>query len=132
MKRVISAIIACVFVFAMATTAFAEISPIAPTIDETTTVTPPTTVTTTADSSEKPSEESPVTKPTEPTTKPDVDEETTTAVIDETTTKKPVESDTNPSSPDTGAYVGKTVSAAAFVALALGGAVIYTSKKKAE
>ena len=96
MKKVISAIIACVFVFAMATTV------------ETTTQ-----------------------KPVETTTqKPDVDEVTT--VVDETTTKKPVESDTNPSSPDTGAHVGKTVSAAAFVALALGGAVIYTSKKKAD
>ncbi len=126
MKRVISAIIACVFVFAMATTAFAASSPIAPTIDETTTVTPPTTETTTV------IDETTTQKPVdETTTKPDVDDETTTAV-DETTTQKPVESDTNPSSPDTGAYVGKTVSAAAFVALALGGAVVYTSKKKAE
>ena len=131
MKKVISAIIACVFVLAMSTVAFAAVSPIAPTIDETTTLTPPTSEPTTVDSSEKPSEETPTARPTEPTTKPDVDEETTTA-IDETTTQKPVESDTNPSSPDTGAYVGKTVSAAAFVALALGGAVVYTSKKKAE
>lgn len=127
MKRVISAIIACVFVFAMATTAFAASSPIAPTIDETTTVTPPTTETTTV--IDETTTQKPVDETT--TTKPDVDDETTTAV-DETTTQKPVESDTNPSSPDTGAYVGKTVSAAAFVALALGGAVVYTSKKKAE
>ena len=69
-------------------------------------------------------------RPTEPTSKPDVDE--TTTDIDETTTKKPVASDTNPSSPDTGSHVGKTVSAAALVAIALGGAVVYTSKKKAE
>ncbi len=127
MKRVISAIIACVFVFAMATTAFAASSPIAPTINETTTQKPVDETTT-----QKPVDETTTQKPVdETTTKPDVDDETTTAV-DETTTQKPVESDTNPSSPDTGAYVGKTVSAAAFVALALGGAVVYTSKKKAE
>ena len=126
MKKVISAIIACVFVFAMATTAFAEISPIAPTINETTTVTPTTTTTTVPATTTAPATTQ---KPVETTTqKPDVDEVTTV----ETTTQKPVESDTNPSSPDTGAHVGKTVSAAAFVALALGGAVIYTSKKKAD
>lgn len=130
MKKVISAIIACVFILAMSTVAFAADSPIAPTIDETTTVAPPTTTeTTTAEPTEEPTAE-PTEKPSETTTKPDVDE--TTTVVDETTTQKPVESDTNPSSPDTGAYVGKTVSAAAFVALALGGAVVYTSKKKAE
>ncbi len=133
MKKVLSAIIACVFVLAMSTVAFAAVSPIAPTISETTTIAPPTSETTTVDSepTDKPSEK-PTEKPTEETTtqKPDVDE--TTTVVDETTTKQPVASDTNPSSPDTGAYVGKTVSAAAFVALALGGAVIYTSKKKAE
>ena len=131
MKKVISAIIACVFVFAMAATAFAADSPIAPTIDETTTVAPPTTTEPTTEPTEP--TEKPTAKPTEPvetTTKPDVDE--TTTVFDETTTKKPVTSDTNPSSPSTGSYVGKAVSAAAFVALALGGAVIYTSKKKEE
>ncbi len=126
MKKVISAIIACVFVFAMATTAFAEISPTAPVIDETTTVETTTEVTTVVDetTTQKPDVDETTTQ------KPDVDEVTT--VVDETTTQKPVESDTNPSSPDTGAHVGKTVSAAAFVALALGGAVIYTSKKKAD
>lgn len=129
MKKVISAIIACVFLMAVASsvavTSFAAISPIAPTIDETTTKTPPTEKPT-----EKPSEE-PSEKPSEPTSKPDVDE-TTTTDVDESTTKKPVTSDTNPSSPDTGSHVGKTASAAAVVALALGGAVVYTSKKKAE
>ena len=132
MKKVISAIIACVFLMAVASsvavTSFAAISPIAPTIDETTTKTPPTEKPT-----EKPSEEpseKPSETPSEPPSKPDVDE--TTTDIDESTTKKPVTSDTNPSSPDTGSHVGKPASAAAVVALALGGAVVYTSKKKAE
>ena len=122
MKKVISAIIACVFVFAMATTVFAAdsavISPVATTVVEKTTAAPTTTTTTVPATTTAPAT----------TQKPDVDEVTTV----ETTTQKPVESDTNPSSPDTGAHVGKTVSAAAFVALALGGAVIYTSKKKAD
>ena len=132
MKKVISAIIACVFVMAMvssvAVTSFAAESPIAPTIDETTTKPAPTEKPT-EKPSDKPSEK-PTSKPTEPTSKPDVDETTTS--VDETTTKKPVTSDTNPSSPDTGSPVGKVASVAAVVALALGGAVVYTSKKKAE
>ena len=136
MKKVISAIIACVFVFTMAVTAFAAVSPTAPIIETTKPTTAPTTVnadqestTTTVPSSSTTQKTEATTAPTT-TAKPDVDETTTDLGGVTSTTKNDVTSDKKPVSPDTGSYVGKSVSAAALVAIALGGAVIYTSKKK--
>lgn len=130
MKKLISAILACVFVFALTTTVFAANSPSAPVIDETTTKDPSdidptidgtTTETTTAQGDKETT-----------TAVGDVDETTTAKGDKETTTKGDVTSDKGPVSPDTGSHVSKTVGAAALVALTLGGAVVYTTKKKAE
>ncbi len=134
MKKVISAILACVFVCALAFSAFAAVSPEAPTIDETTTkdstdIDPTIDETTTKDDTTRPTTP-PTTPPT--TDKGDVDETTTDKADVETTTKNDVTSDKGPVSPDTGSHVGKTVTAAAVVAVVLGGAVVYTTKKKAE
>lgn len=123
MKKICAVLLALAFVFATASVALAAVSPVAPTIEhvETTTKAPTTVAPTT--------QAKPVDKPTTaPTTqKGDVDE-TTTKVIE---TTKPVESDTNPSSPDTGVAqtLGKA-SAAAAVVLVLSAAGVYTSKKK--
>ena len=125
MKKICAVLLALAFVFATASVALAAVSPVAPTIEhiETTTKAPTTVAPTT--------QAKPIDKPTTvaPTTtqKADVDE-TTTKVAD---TTKPVESDTNPSSPDTGVAqtLGKA-SAAAAVVLVLSAAGVYTSKKK--
>ena len=124
MKKICAVLLALAFVFATASVALAAVSPVAPTIEhiETTTKAPTTVAPTT--------QAKPIDKPTTaPTTtqKADVDE-TTTKVIE---TTKPVESDTNPSSPDTGVAqtLGKA-SAAAAVVLVLSAAGVYTSKKK--
>lgn len=133
MKKLISAILACAFVFTVAFTTFAAVSPSAPVIEETTTdkptdIDPTIDQTTTAVTTEKTTVEG----EDKTTDVGDVDETTTVKGDKETTTKSDVTSDKRPVSPDTGAHVGKTVSAAAIVAVALAGAVVYTTKKKAE
>lgn len=127
MKKVCAALLALAFVFATASVSLAASSPVAPTIEhiETTTKAPTTAAPTTT-------QQAPVDKPTTAaptTTQADIDE--TTTKLDETTSAKPVESDTNPSSPDTGVAqtLGKA-SAAAAVVLVLSAAGVYTSKKK--
>ena len=149
MKKVLAAVIACVFVFSMAVTAFAADVPSPPPPP----LYPPETDTT------KPSDADsiiePATNPSDsgsssgsgssgsgsgtgsgtgskPTTTRKSDVDDTTKPGSANTTKRPVTSDRAPVSPDTGSYVSKTVSAAALVAIALSGAVIYTTKKKAE
>ena len=124
MKKICAVLLALAFVFATASVALAAVSPVAPTIEhvETTTKAPTTVAPTTqAKPDDKPTTAAPTTQPG------DVDE--TTKVAD--TTTKPVESDTNPSSPDTGVAqtLGKA-SAAAAVVLVLSAAGVYTSKKK--
>lgn len=126
MKKICAVLLALAFVFATASVALAAASPVAPTIEhvETTTKAPTTVAPTTqAKPDDKPTTAAPTTQPG------DVDE-TTTAKVDDATTK-PVESDTNPSSPDTGVAqtLGKA-SAAAAVVLVLSAAGVYTSKKK--
>ncbi len=143
MKKLISAILACAFVFAMAFTTFAAVSPSAPIIEETTTDKPTdidptidqtTTGTSTETTTVKGDKETTTVKGDKETTTDvgDVDETTTVKGDEEATTKNDVTSDKGPVSPDTGSHVGKTVSAAAIVAVALAGAVVYTTKKKAE
>lgn len=124
MKKICAVLLALAFVFATASVALAAVSPVAPTIEhvETTTKAPTTVAPTTqAKPDDKPTTVAPTTQ------KGEVDE-TTTKVAD---TTKPVESDTNPSSPDTGVAqtLGKA-SAAAAVVLVLSAAGVYTSKKK--
>ncbi|MBQ5823239.1 MAG: hypothetical protein IIW48_00355, partial [Clostridia bacterium] len=156
------AILACVFVFALAFTTFAAVSPEAPTIDETTTKDPsdidPTIDETTTDKgetdettdkgesdettdkgeSDKTTDKGESDKTTDKgesdktTDVGDVDETTTAKGDADDTTKGDVTSDKGPVSPDTGSHISKTVGAAALVALTLGGAVVYTTKKKAE
>ena len=108
MKKICVVLLALAFVFATASVALAASSPVAPTIEhiETTTKAPTTVAPTTQ---------------AKPTDKPTVAD----------TTTKPGESDTNPSSPDTGVAqtLGKA-SAAAAVVLVLSAAGVYTSKKK--
>lgn len=139
MKKLISAILACVFVFALTTTVFAANSPSAPVIDETTTkdpsdIDPTIDGTTTETTTAQGDKETTTAKGDKETTTAvgDVDETTTAKGDKETTTKGDVTSDKGPVSPDTGSHVSKTVGAAALVALTLGGAVVYTTKKKAE
>lgn len=123
MKKLMAAVLACMCVFSLSFSAFAAVSPVAPTI-----VTPSESpATTKKPATTKPSGGSD-SKPTT-TKKTDVDK---TKAPGSSTTKRPVTSDKAPVSPDTGSYVSKTVSAAALVAIALSGAVIYTTKKKAE
>lgn len=139
MKKIISAAIVCIFVCVMSLTAFAAKSPVAPTINTTRPTTAPTTVQPTQEptskdddkTSQKPGEDDKTTdKDSSTTDKGDVDDVTTTPDDATSTTKNDVTSDKGPSSPETGSYFGKSVSAAALVALALGGAAVYTSKKK--
>lgn len=144
MKKIISAILACAFVFAMAFTTFAAVSPSAPIIEETTTDKPtdidPTIDQSTTDKGEtdKTTDKGESDKTTDiggadkTTDVGDVDETTTVKGDEDNTTKNDVTSDKGPVSPDTGSHVGKTISAAAIVAVALSGAVVYTTKKKAE
>lgn len=131
MKKLCAVILVVAFAFAMSSVSLAAVSPVAPTIEypsfpaDGTTV-PPTTEA--ADPTTRPS-----TPVTPPTTDGDVDETTTkTPPTDKPTTTKPVASDTNPSSPDTGSVsqtLGKA-SAAAVAVLCLAAAGVYTSKKK--
>ena len=142
MKKVIAAVLACMFVFSLTFTAFAAVSPTAPTVQTTRPVTPPVDIDPTIKPTTKPSTPGTPGTPSTPgsdsgsgskpttTRKSDVDD--TTRPGSASTTKRPVTSDKAPVSPDTGSYVSKTVSAAALVAIALSGAVIYTTKKKAE
>ena len=149
MKKVLAAVLACVFIFSLTVTAFAageKLPSPGATGYETTRPDPPTDVDPTIQPATKPT-----TKPSTPgtpgtpstpgsgsgsgskpttTRKSDVDD--TTKPGSANTTTRPVTSDRAPVSPDTGSYVSKTVSAAALVAIALSGAVIYTTKKKAE
>ena len=157
MKKIISAAIVCVFICTMALSALAAASPSAPIIPDESSTKEPTTVQPTQEPSEesskptqpggptqpgdttKPGETTKpgdttkpgaTTKPAETTDKGDVDDITTTPDDATSTTKNDVTSDKKPVSPDTGSYVGKSASAAALVALTLGGAAVYTSKKK--
>ena len=135
MKKVFAAVLACVLVFSMAVTAFAVESPGAVTVQTTRPITPPAGVDPTKQPTTKPGTPGTPGTPgsgSKPTTTRKSDVDDTTKPGSASTTKRPVTSDKAPVSPDTGSYVSKTVSAAALVAIALSGAVIYTTKKKAE